>query len=568
MKEGLLSHFKTLNYKEIAYKGTVTLLVTLGAAILFGQDNMMIAFVLALGSGALSTQNMRVKTINKTIQLILVDCLIVLIAYIASLNRYYAIPLNLITIFLIIYLTVSHYNQVRYKTFMMLYVFCQYTTVQASQLPKRLGMVVYAVTIVVLMIYIEQGRIKALLTPQIRTTFKLLKDQLDLMSIGEFSPAICQEISYTMNEMADEIYRTSFKRYFTTEIGRVYFHFYLNLSYFNFLLEDLHRKLERGFITLGEIREVNQLFNAIQAHFNRELTRDDLIQAFEDYLNHHTEETEIRMTLSALNNNFKELDHLNKKNRYQLYNDWERSDLGRIRHRLRQYLSPQSMSFNFAARMSIVLTIMLYLANILGFYKFIWAIIPVMSITQPFIEDTKRRRWDRLKSNILAAIFVTVVLNVISETWFTFTLLVIAFYLYYAYKDYYHASLFLTIISMCVSTAQASVNQLFVYRILYVIVGVAIVGLMSRIKPYCIENGISDLIDDIEQINKVLEKESKLSLEHKANLDTVREAIVYSAILCQKLYLRNRTFKDTKINTLIQVNTEFVVKLGYKLLRA
>lgn len=568
MKESLLGHFATLNYKEIAYKGTVTLLVTLGAAILFGQDNMMIAFVLALGSGALSTQNMRIKTMNKTIQLILIDCFIVLIAYVASLNRYVAIPLNLITIFLIIYLTVSHYNQTRYKTFMMLYVFCQYTAISADKLPKRLGMVVYAVTIVIFMIYIEQGQVKALLTPQIRTAFKLLKEQLELMSVGEFSPKICQDVSYTMNEMADEIYRSSFKRYFTTEIGKVYFHFYLNLSYFNFLLEDLHRKLERGFITLDDIREVNQLFEAIEAYFNREIVREALIEQFDTYLVKHPEETELSMTLSALNKNFKELDHLNKKNRYQLYSEWERSDLSRIRHRLKQYLSPQSMSFNFAARMSIVLTIMLYLASILGFYKFIWAIIPVMSITQPFIEDTKRRRWDRLKSNILAAIVVTVLLNVISETWFTFLVLVIAFYLYYAYKDYYHASLFLTIISMCVSTAQAGVNKLFIYRIIYVIVGVTIVGLMSRIKPYCLANGVSDLMKDIELINDILEKESQLSLENKANLNKVREAIVYSAVLCQKLYLRNRTFKDAKINSLIQVNTEFVVRLGYKLLRS
>lgn len=562
-----VNHFKTMvNYKEMFYKGSVTLGVTLGAAILFGQSNMMIAFVLALGSTALSTLNMRIKPIMKTLHLILIDWFIVLVAYVASLNRYVAIPLNLVMIFMIIYLTVSHYNQVRYKTFMMLYVFCQYTTISAHQIPKRLGMVVYAVTIVVMMIHLEQRKIKAVLPPQVGKALGLLKDQLDLMSIGEFSQELCHEISYTMNEMADVIYRSSFRRYFTTQLGKIYFQFFLNLSYFNFQLEDWYRKLGRGFVTLGEIRQVATLFNTIQLYFNRELSREELIQSFDEYLEKHPENTDINISINALNQNFKQLHALDRKDHYKVYDEWEKSDLSRVKQRLKQYFSPQSMSFNFAARMAIVLTIMLYLASILGFYKFIWAIIPVMSITQPFTEDTRKRRWDRLKSNILAAVFVTIVLNVISETWFTFALLVCAFYLYYAYKDYYHASLFLTIISMCVSTANAGVNKLFFYRIVYVVVGVIIVGLVSRIKPYSLVNGVKDLMNDIERLNTILEEESKLSRKNEANLNMIREAIVFSAVLCQKLYLRNRVLKDEKIDQLIQLNTEFVVRIGHRLL--
>ena len=112
------------DYKEIFYKGTITLLTTFGAGALFGKENMMIAFIMVIGSSILASQDLKIKTLYKTIRLILLDILIVGIAYIASLNMWLAIPINLATIFIIIYLNVSLYEPMTYRTFLMLYVFC------------------------------------------------------------------------------------------------------------------------------------------------------------------------------------------------------------------------------------------------------------------------------------------------------------------------------------------------------------------------------------------------------------------------------------------------------------
>ena len=564
-------HKITASYQEIFYKGTVTLLTTLGAGALFGRDNMMIAFVLALGSGALAAQNLRIKTFYKTFRLIFIDVLIVYLAYIASLNIWSGILINLVTIFAIVYLNVSPYNQMTYKTFMMLYVFCQYTSVLFIDLPKRVAMVIFAVSIVVVTIYIEQNKIKALLPPQIGRAFKLLYQQLILMTQGKFDKEISQKVSYEMNELAYVIYGSSFRRYFTTYIGKVNFHFYLNVSYFNFLLEQINKQKESGLFSKAEISEIGRLFKEIQSYFERKIKREELIQQFEAYLKEHVEEDgfkdEVTSSLYALNKNFKELDEFSTRKKDKVYNEWKRSDLGNIKNRVRQYFRPKAMSFNFAARMSIILTIGLLLAHLLGFYKFIWAIIPIMSITQPYVEDTNKRKIDRLESNILAAVLVTIILNVIRVHWITFALLVVAFYLYYAYKDYYHASLFLTIISMCISTVNAGINTLLFYRIIYVLLGVTVVGITSRFIPYRLEDGINELIIETEQLNSILEEESLLSIEGKADLNRIREAIIYSAVLCQKMYLKNKQYQNAKVDYLIHTNTEFVVRLGHRILR-
>ena len=194
-------------------------------------------------------------------------------------------------------------------------------------------------------------------------------------------------------------------------------------------------------------------------------------------------------------------------------------------------------------------------------------IIPIMSIAQPYYEDTKKRGMQRLKSNILAAVILTVILDLIPIKGVGIFILVLAFYLYYAYKDYYHTSIFLTVISMSIASVSMEMNALLAYRIVYVVLGVIITILTSRIMPYQLEDGINELVAEMERLNNILEKESLASLDGKANLNRIREATVYSAVLSQKLYLKNKQYKSEKVDYLIRTNAEFVIRLGHHILR-
>ena len=559
------------SYQDIFRKGTIAVLTTLGSGLLFGSQNMMIAFVLILGSNALALQNLRIKTVNKTLRLIAIDLIIVCLAFVASLNKWLSIPINFITLFLIIYLTVSPYNQMSYKTFMMLFVFCQYTSIPLNALPNRFLMVMVTVTIVMISIYFEQRRMKALLPTQVGEGFKLILKQLTKMEEGQFDEDLSRALSQQMNELAYVIYHTSYKRYFTTYVGKVHFHFYLNISYFNFLLEQMYKQVKRGLLSQKEMTSIKQLFTQVESYFNREISREALIEKFDSYLNRYPHQMEIEEeivdVIDAFRKNFSELETLDYKEKNKPYGNWERSDLNQIKNKIKAQLTPKSISFNFAIRMSIVLTLTLFLAQIVGFYKFIWAIIPIMSITQPYYEDTKRRKKDRIKSNILASIGIALIINVIHVRWVAIGVLILAFYLIYAYKDYYHMSIFLTIISMSIASVSKGINALVFYRIIYVLLGAGIVELTVGLRPYKLENGIDELVARTEHLNEILERESILSLEGKESLDRVREAIIHSAVLCQKLYLKNKQYKDEKINDLISINTEFVIRLGHSILR-
>ena len=75
-----------IDVKDVFRKGTIGIAVTFIAGILFGKENMMIAFVIVLGASIYDKENLRVKTLNKMLKLILRDAIIVCVAFVASQN--------------------------------------------------------------------------------------------------------------------------------------------------------------------------------------------------------------------------------------------------------------------------------------------------------------------------------------------------------------------------------------------------------------------------------------------------------------------------------------------------
>ena len=570
MMSSLLAKSK-IDVPDMLLKGTIMVLVTFISGFLFGRSSMMIAFVILLGANTFEKQNLRVQTVRKIARLILIDTLIVCLAFLASRNRWWGIPINMAALFVITYYFVSPYDQMAYKTFIMLYVFSQYNTIGLSALPNRLLLVIFVLVIMLGTTLIKQHRNKALLDPNIGKAWEVINEQLKCILEGHYDDELSFTCSKYMNEVAHSIYLTGYRQYLTTYVGKIQFQFYMNISYFNVLLMQLSWEYQRGRFDKKALEELVDITEAIDSYFKRQMTRTKVIRILWRFLEEHSVangfEEEIADMVYGIYNNFVELNILDYKRRNRLYYDWQKSNLEHVQMRIKTICNPKSISFNFAMRMSCILSISLFLANLLGFYKIIWAVIPIISIMAPYYEDTIKKKKDRIKSNVLAAIIVGIVINVIGTWWINLVLLIGGYYLLYAFNDYYRISFFLTIVSMSLSTFSSGVNALVFYRIIYVIIGATVAELSARLVPYKIEDGIRELIKEIDKLNVVLEQQSIASLEGKENEHYIRDTIIHSAVLCQKLYMRNESYKDPKVAAIINVNTEFAIRLGYKLLR-
>lgn len=498
-----------VNVYSMLKNGTVAVITMFGVWILFGVKNIMIAFPIALTSTVLGRQNFYVKTFYKVIWLIILDMLIVVTSFISSLNLYTGIIINFISIFLIMYSIISQYDLTFYKPFIMLYIFTQYATVSFSELPERLYSVLFGVAVIVLASFIKKINEKSVLGSSIVVYINMLKEQVKNIRENHYSDELKNKCTGKMRDLTYKIYISRHRKYLTTNIGIIQFNLLINLEYLNLLLKDI--------ATEKNIKE-------------KELADIELLlDNFEKYTSGNIDVVDLKEKV--------------------------------------EYFNVNSIRFKFAIRMAITLTIALLVGEFLGFYKIIWAIITIMSIMQPYYEDTITKARDRVKGNILAILVTGILINIVDNKLITILILIGALYLLYGFKEYYKISLFAAVASICVSSLTENINVLIFLRIIYVIAGVILVLIANKIIfPYRLKDGVRQLVKKIRRYNEYLMEDSKDYLNNNKNINNIRDVIIHLMLLMQKLNLRNMQYGDEGINRFIEMNNYYLIKISYETL--
>lgn len=564
--------FKGINTYGMLRNGTIAVLTMFGVAILFGEKNIMLAFPIALTSAVLGRQNFRVKTFDKTLGIIIIDLIIVTFAYISRLNLITGIVINFISIFLIMYTITNQYDPTFYKPFVMLYVFTQYAWVPLNQIPNRYLAVIFGVLIIVICNKaINEINEKSLLGKSISKSLSLIVESLRDILKGNYSKEKEVECTNIMRSLAYKIYVSRYRDYLTTNLGQIQFKIFMDIEHLNLFL----RKIEEGYshkdIAKEEIEELINLLEQIIEFSDGKIRVDNVVNETNRYVNKHIKEAkygyEISVVLINLSKNITSLAYINKKDINKVYERWQRSYLDKTRYTFKEYFRRDSIRFKFAMRMAITLTLSLFVGELLGFYKIIWAIITIMSVIQPYYEETLKKTKDRVVGNTIAIVFTGVVINIMDNRYVTIVILIASLYLLYGFKEYHKISLFAAIASICVASLSNNINELLVYRITYVIIGVLIVILANKfIYPYKLKDGIKQLEEKIERYNYMLVKEGELYLQDKGNIHIVRDIIIHLTLLNQKLYLRNLQYEDEEVDRFVDNNTFDAIEIGYAIL--
>ena len=168
-----------LNVTSMIRNGTVAVITMIGVAILFGMKNVMIAFPIALTSTVIGRQNFYVKPINRVWRILLLDLVIVLIAFLSSLNIWTGVIIDFFAIFLLIYIVTSPYDATLYKPFIMLYVFTQYSSISIYELPNRLLSVVFGALVIIAGTYIKRSKGKEIIGNSVKSAFFNIENQIE-----------------------------------------------------------------------------------------------------------------------------------------------------------------------------------------------------------------------------------------------------------------------------------------------------------------------------------------------------------------------------------------------------
>lgn len=560
-----------LNVTSMIRNGTVAVITMLGVGILFGNENVMIAFPIALTSTVIGRQNFYVKPLNKISRILALDLIIVLVAFISSLNIWTGIVIDFVSIFLIAYIVISPYDSTVYKPFIMLYVFTQYARVSIYELPNRLLAVVFGALVIIAGTYIKRSNGKEIMGNSVNSAFLNIQKQIENILDDKYDEKLTENCSKIMMDLVYKVYITRYKKYLTTNLGTIQFKLYLNIEYLNIYLRNIYEQYEEKKIFKEQMLDFLSLVELIIKYSKKNCKLEDLTYKSEFISEKYKKSSylfnEVLLIVAFIVDQIKEAEEIDSNKLNRIYKEWERTSLDKPKVLFKEYFNTSSIRFKFAMRMAITLTFSIFIAELLGYYKIIWAIITVMSIMQPYYEDTISKSRERIKGNIIAILFTGIVIHLFNTQWITILILVISLYLLYGFKEYYKISLFAATASICISSLSVNLNKLLIYRIFYVIIGVIIVLLANKfIFPYRLKDGVMQLVNKILRYDKYLIDASREYLNNSKCDNYIRDLIIHITLLNQKLYLRNLQYSDDGIFKFIAKNNEFIVDVGYKVL--
>ncbi len=560
-----------LNVESMMRHGTIAVVSMFIIGYIFGGVNVMLVFPIALTSLALSKQNIYVKTFKKTLRLVLVYWILILVSFISSLNPVIGIPINFITIFIIGYFLTIGYNPLIYKPFLMLYVFTSFFPATIDSLLARLLSILMGVFIVVISeVFIHRTDHRKVLNKTICTSIKLITEQIDNLLKNEFSTKLYRLHSAEMRDLSYKIYITRYRKNFTTNLGKIQFDLYIAMEYLNIFIKNINKWNNEGIndILAKAIGELKEVLQAICRYSNEDIDLEqleisiyDFLMNYEEYKN-YKELNDIIIIIKSIELSIIELSRLNKKRENRIYNSWKKTNIERVRNIVKDNFTVGSIRLNFALRLSITLTISLFLGHLLDFYKIIWISITIMSIMQPYYEETIKRSKDRIKGNIIGLGTVIFILTISNSLIVNIIILIIALYLTYGFKEYSKLSLFTAIASISIASIGTNIYGTAIYRVIYIILGVIVVIISNKfLFPYKLESGVKQLIMKIMKFNKLVVEET--SKEGEIDDNAIRDIVIYESINYQKLYLRNLQYKHEGIEGIIDRNNEFIIKIAY-----
>lgn len=557
-----------LNTKTMLKYGSVAAVSMISIIFLFGVQNGMLAFPIALTAISLSFEDIHVKTLQKTLSLILIDCSIVTISFIASINPYFGIPLNFITAFLIAYFLTARFNPKIYKPFMMLFVFTSFSKTDFPDFILRLESIVFGVLFVIILSLITSRKTKkSIIKDDIYMPLNILNTNIQSILNGEDLSKGYYSFSKSMRALCYKIYVTRYKNYFTTNVGKLEFNIYLILEKLNLHLKDLSQKYDLK--SNPTLIELNKTISSILEVLNTTSDIPLVSRTLQDFSNSNITNTKfetLSKIISCLATSILEINALNLKDINKPYASWNRSDLESNSKFKKEFLTFTSIKTRFSLRIAIALTLTIFLGHRISLYKFIWVAITIMSVMQPYYEETISKGKQRLLGNLLGVTIIVTLLHITHDPNIAIIALLISLYFTYGFKEYYKLSMFTSIASISMASLTMGLTEITLSRISFILVGVFTVLFFNKfIFPYNAETGIKALTIKLLKYNTILLKEYLKLSNTLENFDSnsFRDIVVLTTLNSEKLLLRNSLINSKEVTKVVELNNHLTINLAF-----
>lgn len=508
----------------------------------FGGENTLIGVTVITATLMLLERDLTISPFKNTLRLLGINIFLGLLSFIAIQNIFLGIICNFIALFVIGYIFSYDLRSPLYIAFGLQYLFMVTTPISIEQLPIRLlALISGAFIIMVAQLLCNKNKLEKTSNKLLTSICNDILQKANLLQNIEYDTKDLDfEIDSSLKTLKKLLYDNRKKDFFITHKGisvlNIIFNFerisdLLNKYKYEYNNEVIDRK-ESLYILEKELGILKEYINENVTDIKFSSQEVDCIDLCEFY--------------DALENIYYYFDEY-KKNEIEK-NIESKLDVPhefKISSVYKRNLNINSVKFSYSIKVAIGVSIAGFIMDYFKLSEGRWIMFTVFSLIQPYSENCITKSKKRVVSTVIGGVLIFVLFSIVKDASSRGIVILLAGYISTYTKDYRELMICNTISAIGAACITSSPDIFIVSRIAFVLLGTVIALIINKmILPYNAKAAYKSLIAMYKNVIAEMSKEIDLSIEKKSNLHKVKNLLLISTLIEDKILSMNSLVKD------------------------
>ena len=564
-----MKYEKVIN-KENIKKQTITFVFTIafimGFKSIFGDKNTLIGVTTITAMLMFINVDLTMSPIKNLMQLIALNIITGVGAYIALLNPWIGIPINFAIIFIINYRLYFNLKEPLYVPFTLQYAFILATPVTLKEMPIRLASLLVApIAIMIFQMLFNRQKIFKKGNKIIENVCSKIIEKIDIILDEDIAPKDNSNIDKDIRKYIDEfraiVYDNRKENFYITEEARIKVNILSALEKISINLNKINNVEDLKGIIIG-LRQCMKRLNVVLGEDNNieELEKyiDNVINNYENIQTSRIHAIEILNFLEILKVALAELRRLGKEN-YNIIRADETAYHKKLHLMYKKRFIKSSVKLSFAVRSAIGVSLAAFVTDYFNLSEGRWLIFTMVSLVVPIYETSIKKARDRFTATLIGAVIIVIVFSIFKSVAIRSIILIVAGYVNSYLSEYKHKTICTTVSAIGAAALLGNTTVLTLNRIMYVSIGAILAILINRfILPRKIEDYTRELERMyLEAVKSMLKKVYLSPTEnnmHGMNNLFIITSLIESRLENNKEFLNKRAIKFISQNRLLTLN--------------
>lgn len=542
--------------------------------LVFGEDNTLIGVTTITATLMFLDRDFTASFLKNTLKFIGINLLIgISTSVIVISNMWLGLLINFIVVFIFSYAFTYNLRQPLYIPFGLQYLFLLTTPVPINRLGIRLLALIFGAIIIMLaQLIVNKNKLATSGNKILIGICESIENKVSCIKGKTNNYECINSINSSIDKFRTIIYDKRELDYYLTEEARIKLNMSVALEGINRVLYSKNSKLI-NVVILDNLEELVRISKEVISINSKEDKTIELNSYDINMLLDYCQENKINDLLNLqllesmifLSDTLKELIKLDK-NQYKIVkkigNKVEILSNKNIRSFLEGNDSPK---YCYAMRMSIIMTIGLFLMEYFKLSEGRWMLFTILSLTTPLYETSKHKIRYRIGSTLVGAIIVFTLFSIFKTESSRLLIVMLAGYLPSYTNEYKYKTIFVTISAIGSAAIVGNIQVLTIGRIVMVAIGTILAIIANRyLFTYNLEKSNNQLREIYGiYINKMFKELCSL-LEGRKNPEVIKNLFVTTSIIESKARMNKQIDKDQNYSNIVN-ETRCLVSNIYEL---